>query len=155
MQLASFGAQTRKAEWHIGAGEIRQQSFLRSASSSCQSSGPTPSSIRLNYSHIAIFAHEELPLAPSLLPSPRPLLNVLLGIAYCRKGCILACSVAFVFSSGSPFVSCSFCSLGFLFYFSLLHCRCLHLISTPKLLTILSQLDLKQAWICCWGSLNS
>lgn len=66
-------------------------------------------------------------------------LNVLLEIAYCRKGCILHVS------SGSPF---------HVFIFSLLHCRCFHLISTHKLLTILSQLDLKQAMICCWGSLN-
>lgn len=36
-----------------------------------------------------------------------------------------------------------------------LHCRCCHLIATHKLLTILSQLDLKQALICRWGSLNS
>lgn len=41
------------------------------------------------------------------------------------------------------------------FIFSPLHCRCCHLIATHKLLTILSQLDLKQASICCWCSLNS
>lgn len=67
---------------------------------------------------------------------------MLLGIAYCRKGCILH-------------VLWHFSSTFHVFVSSPLHCRCCHLIATHKLLTILSQLDLKQALICCWGSLNS
>lgn len=121
----------------IYAGELRQQSFDGAPYRLAPSVSPQWQS-----SHTKLDNSKAEPYQRNC-PLGAPL-NVLIGIAYCRIGCIL--HVLWHFISVSPFHE---------FMFSLLHCRCM-LSPNWNSLAINNPLTTgrKQALICGWGSLT-